>query len=78
MNVVAWRQGAFWYEQDLTTGKKTVLKEPPAGLPDTGTPEESLTITERGPKRPTQRSLDMGIVSATLGKRGRTIKFEAQ
>ncbi len=77
VNVVAFRQGLFWYTKDLTTGKQTVMDDPPAGLPDTGTPRESLTILKRGPTRPTQQTIDMGAVTAILGRRGRTIRYES-
>ncbi len=76
-DIVGWKQGSVYRYKDLRTGQEAVSKKPlPKYQIKSGrTPRASITVVKQGKGIPTEFTDNMGVVRATIGPRGRTIKF---
>ena len=72
--LVAWRSGFGFRTLDLDTGETTFSEDPPPGMDSLaagpGSAGETFTILRQDDDPPSQRDLDLGIVTATIDRSG--------
>lgn len=77
MELVGWRQGAVFQYHNLVTDRRFTSAKPRFGVvPRDGDPFETFRVIRTSEKKPTRRTIDMGVVTVNIGRRG--VMFKAR